>query len=66
MQELGFLDRFGKEVGSTLAHGFDGLVDGTVGGQNDHRKLMIASPQSAKKLDPVHLGHAEIRDDEVE
>jgi hypothetical protein len=63
---LGLIERFGDVVESACFQGFDGVVDGAVRREDDDGQFGIGSQRLPQELEPVHLGHPQVGDDEVD
>ena len=59
------VDGLGQEVGGARPHGVHGRGNVAEGGDHDDGEVGVSVAEGAQELDPVHLGHLEIRDDDV-
>ena len=59
-------ERFGHVVVGAEVEAFDAFVDAVGGGQNQHRQVRIARPQTAQHFESGHAWQAQIEYQEVE
>jgi hypothetical protein len=65
-QDFVGLERLGDIVVGPALHGFHGRVQVPVGGHHDHRGLHLPALERLQQLQPVHLGHDHVQEDEIE
>ena len=58
------IDGLGDIVGSALSYGLNGILHGRVSGHDDHWELGSVGRYLFEQLQPVHVGHAYIGDNE--
>ena len=64
-EELVAGERLRDVVVRSLLHRVDGGLDRAVGGHEENGKVFVDGTDLGKKLEPVHLRHLEIGDDDV-
>ncbi len=65
LAQLVEIDGFGEVVVGAHPHGFDGGLDGAVGGHQHDAEIDLPLPHLLQEAEPVHAGHAQVADGEA-